>query len=1257
MAAPHFDLLLLALPVAAFLLSRRFSPARDAWWRSALRCALLFALGLTAAKPFLTDQGIGSGEAYNYSLALRDGIDQMRLGIMPPLVGQTEHAFNGRIHPLRNAPYLFYLADGLDIVTGRKLGPWELQNLSIAFSLIAAIFAMYGGLRWGTECPRPFALLLAAAYVFCPGMLAAAYSANLFMTLHAAPFVPIALAACFRPCRHPVRLPDVLLAGALAAAWLAHPPVAYWLTVAAVMIRGLLFWRYPTWRALRGLMAAVLLFAALAAFVFVSVLGISAATGAFAEGVNFGAAILPVLREAAPGALLPEHGPNTPTSTGDFQLGYGGWALLLILLVLLVRPPASLRRKPRVYCALLSSVAAVLLLLALTLPVPGLTAWLWDHAPVSAQSITNVWVLQRTYLIALAILLFAAAEALPRLDWSRPGRRIAAWAFAVVGALWSGHEGWQLLQRGELTRWLPEPTWRSLLSANTDITVTSYAFLEVPNNFTFGVTDPRLEFRLLRNGQDEIDSNYAAAGRTGVVAAQGPLRIERKPGAEPIVARTLLTLEPHRRYLLTLDFHTSPLPGQVNVVGPSLSRAYDLFGRWEAGFGMAPGHRHSLSIWTDQETPEIVSLTFGITDWKGVPRGDADFGAYTLQEVQPRRLPVQVESWVPLRIVVNAPEEGDFVETPRRWLPGYQAIVTSRSMAPLRSPWHNVMVPVPKGRSVIELRYPGSLLLRGSFWLSACAWLGFVAWAGSRAFGFRPGLACWLVAKSLGQQAARYRRPLLIGAAAVCVGAAFTAVVLFRQQALAQVGPVRVTFYLPFHQIGHTEPLVTTGQSGAGTTVYLRYLEGSRVKVGADIWGGAWESDPIPVNYFDRQALVVDSSGVYPLDNPAFAALPAAERQALRTEFRAELNGRTVLDLPRSAYDSTAAELVVGRNAIQSSVAEALFTGDLQKARRLPIPRRLALARDQEIGLRAHFPYGRLGLTEPLLSFGPHGGHGACVVTYLSEQRLRFSVVAPDGRVLQSAERDVNRSPNHDLAFSLQAPAPNEVTPTVGLKLDGAALIPPGPDPLIHPETLEVGVDPGLDPAAPAEREVRFTGSKLEVVRHPPDATTAVAGTGPLRLVLSFPQHPASSAEPLVTTGVTGKGDFVYVAYVDNGHVRFGFDHWGVTGGKGPIIPVDFGTTHDLTVSLGSLYPEESDPAWGGADPGLRHRLKSEFTVRLDGAEVLRADSSAWPSAQRDVIVGQNPIQGSSCGPAFTGLIDSVERPGLPAAPAAGSGR
>src|ERR1700688_4928686 len=103
--------------------------------------AALVAVGVFAAWPFFNKGLVGTGEAFNYSLSVADALVQMRHGIVPPLAGQTEYAFNGRIHPLRNAPYLYYLCAGIDLAALHRLPFWEIQNVSLAMSIFGALFA------------------------------------------------------------------------------------------------------------------------------------------------------------------------------------------------------------------------------------------------------------------------------------------------------------------------------------------------------------------------------------------------------------------------------------------------------------------------------------------------------------------------------------------------------------------------------------------------------------------------------------------------------------------------------------------------------------------------------------------------------------------------------------------------------------------------------------------------------------------------------------------------------------------------------------------------------------------------------------------------------------------------------------------------------------------------------------------------------------------------------------------------------------
>ncbi|HVW20917.1 MAG TPA: hypothetical protein VHC86_06845 [Opitutaceae bacterium] len=1233
---PLFTWLLLVFPAAAYGLSRRFSESPGPPWGTAARCAALFIVGLVAAEPFLTHRAVGTGEAYNYSLALEDGLIQLRAGEIPPLAGQTEYAFNGRIHPLRNAPYLFYLAAGLDAATFHRLNAWELQNLSLAFSLVAAAFACYGGLRWGTGCGRTLAFLFAGAYVLSPAVLASAYSANLFMTVHAAAFVPLALAACFRQCRYPSPRADLLLGAALAAVWLAHPPVAFWLTQAVVVIRGLVFLRYPTWRAFAALAGGVVLFAALAAYVLVSVETISTSVGFFNADAKFGPAVMPVLRSAFPSCLLPVSRLPLGASVADFQLGYVGWALAAVLAPLWLRT----QRRPRIFWAAGGGLALVAMLLALAIPVPGLTDWLWNHSPKPAQSLTNIWPMQRLYLVALGLVLFSTALAWPRSRPRRRMRRLLA-AAAALAAAWTLWEAGAFLARGEAMHRSRRDTATDHLSSNIDLTVTAYSFLGTPPTFVNGVMDPWMELSLLKESGAPAQSNYDTAFRISPVVARGSVGLT--PGAPP--AR--IALQPGRRYLLEFDFRAPPREGTLLLTGPSLQRRYYLPEAGSAaGFGMEPGNRRALSIWTAQDRPEEAEIRFEPKPGAAAPAPGGVLADFTLAEVPLGRLPVRLDSLFPFRVTVDASAPNEYVDTPRRWLPGYAAYVNGRRLEPLRSPTWDVMVPVPIGRSVVELKYEGAPAVRRAFWLSAVSWLGFLAWAAGRAVHFDRRRR-WRTRLSRAMRWAVRFWPVAVGAAALSAGIRLREMHQAKQAAaLAAVGPIRIEFYIPFHETGRIQPLLSTGHAGAGTTVFLSYLSEDKVKVGADIWGTAYESDPLPVDLFRPQSLVVDSSALYPADNPRVQALPAAERERLHGRLRVELNGRTALTVPRPAFDSTLGEIAVGKNAIGSSNIESTFEGEILHVSRLPIARRWILAGSDSLQLRLRLPAGRTGGAEPLFALGPGGRDGCLGVVYSPQGTALLEALRPDGTVAARTSRPLAPGSEHVLEFRVARTGGIGAKPSMNLRIDGVRRFgEAAPRPLEAPEELAVGASP-----SPIEGvSARFTGPLLQIENPAPVPALPAQGYGAVRLIVFLPQGRTARQEPLLTTGRTGKGDFVYVVYLDARHIKLGYDHWGVSGGLSDPIPVDYSAPHAFGISLGSLYPPEGDPAWGRIPADEQRRLRSEMRITLDGREVYSAHFMAHPSTPAQVVAGLNPIGGSSCDPQFLGVLYSARRLELPA--------
>ena len=1205
----------------------------------AIRAGLLALAGILVASPYLTTHGVGTGESYNYSLAVADGVTQLRAGVFPVLVGQTPFAFNGRVHPLRNAPYLIYLAGAIDVVTGHRLGFHVLQNFSLAFSLLASFFACYAALRWGVRCPPWPALFLACAYGGSAALLAAAYSLDLFMTVHAAPFVPLALAAVARQMSEPRVRNDFLLGGFLGAAWWAHPPVALWLTVGAGLLRLLLWVARPSWRSLAGLAGAAVFGVLLAGFTFISAFEITHYNSFFNAGTRaetgFVALVLSQARRAFIGSVSPVS--RSADELGDFQLGYVCWVLLAGSFVV-VRQPAPWRGRRLAGAGL---VGVALLMVSLCVQVPYFTAWIWSRLPGVFYLLTNDWPMQRLYLIGTAATLLAAGLLLAPHAESQWRRRPWLGSFLLAAALgWLAWEALPFVTRGQRDRWSRAVTARNYLPSNLDLTVTSYAFLGVPPTFSHGVMEPWMEFRILGDfGRTEIASNYGAALAQSAVTVQGTWQHPGAPGTGTVTYDPPLKLEPGRHYLLDFHWLTPAFPGVIALSGPSLQRVYLLP---EAGekkaFGMRAGQRTALALSTSQTTPETVRLSLlasNQTPRLPVPATLADF---KLVAVDDAKLPVRVRSWLPLRADVTAPADECYVETARRFIPGYAAFVNGRPVRPIASATGQLMLPVPAGESQIEVRYEGTPLLLAAFWTSL----------GTGAAGLLVAGCCLVLPRCRSgyvRTTPPSARRILEGAVIAFAGTvAFGAAVALSvrkpwtgvREVPGTVGPLEVRLLLPKGFSPRQQPIIVSGRKGAGNFVFLKYTDDERLQVGLDLWGYVRLSEPIRTDYNQEQDLVVTGGMLYPLGDPLVHALSPFLQSELRRELKVELNGRTVLVERHPTYESLPREITIGSSGIGGSMVEPRFRGEILEVRRLPVP--LSVIRsDHPLRLDLELPPNLAGRNEPLLTaWTSHHTQELFYLTYLAGSRVALGYATTDGTEIDGEPVSAKADRPHSVEWVTQGA-------DLTLKLDGvAALQLPGRG--LLPGQVQIA-HLGLNDTRLPVANARFTGPELVstsgLSRRP---TVPTAGGGPLRMVAILPAGKTGTTEPLLVTGVAGKGDVVYVKYADASHIQLGFDHWGVGGGLSAPIVIDYASPHQIDISLGSLYPAENEAAPLNLPAAVLVKLRQQVTIRLDGAPAWTCDSPAYPSEPSDILAGKNRIGASSCAEDFSGEILEVDR-------------
>jgi len=203
------------------------------------------------------------------------------------------------------------------------------------------------------------------------------------------------------------------------------------------------------------------------------------------------------------------------------------------------------------------------------------------------------------------------------------------------------------------------------------------------------------------------------------------------------------------------------------------------------------------------------------------------------------------------------------------------------------------------------------------------------------------------------------------------------------------------------------------------------------------------------------------------------------------------------------------------------------------------------------------------------------------------------------------------------------------------------------PLPPINPRAVKLGESAGFPGTAH-----RLAGEILSAERRWPESFVPYAHLsqiqttlfGPLSLEVRFPTGLAGRSEPLVTSGVTGAGNFLYVQYIDDRHIRLGYDHWGVKGFLGEPVEIEPERWYRLTVSMGSLYPPEGDLWFSEHGPAAAQEAKHQVRVFLDDRPVFAARAPAYESPPRFVTTGANTIGGSTTGPIFSGTIREMKR-------------
>jgi hypothetical protein len=702
-----------------------------------MRSVRVIGLGLAGVGlmwPYLTRGIVGAGDAQWYAKTVADYVEQMRAGFFPLWTAQSDYSFYGGIFPLRLAPYLAHLTGAVDLLTGRQLPPVAVMNVALVLSLVGGLMSMFLCLRVLMPARPWIAMGLALYYALCPGVLGLAYAQDLYMSFCTLPFLPVALLGAVQSFTRNDLGPRLLMAGGLAAAWLAHPPIALWcgIMLLASQLARLAITR--TWRATWKYDAfAVGWFVLLAGYSFVSVQSL----GPQPDTVIPASFHYARIREAFPRNWLPLD--PLVRALDNLQLGYG-LAALGLLVAIQARGPGL-----RVARLFLWGAAGLIVLL---LPIPYFTEYLWRAMPQVVLNITNMWPMQRLLVLAAGCVLMASALWLGGIPANRAVPR-AFQALLVFALAWGGLEAAKFIRRGheiaggwENARLQFRPENRTMGAASLGPVVVQ------PRSFNHGVTEVQLEHRFLGLDGSSIirHATDAILPGAGPGAAPAPLHLrqtfvgERDRELPFWRLEPRLLLQPGKRYLLVFEFLGHDYRGTLKMEGKDFMRVYGLP---EAGnehaFGTKPGNARWLALWQTTGQPEEISLLWIPANPAGWRESGQAFANFELREYDPAKLDVVLESLLPYRAAVNAPA-ASYLETPRLYIPGYRALVDGRPVEAGKSPDGFVMVKLEPGRHTLELRNTAQWPVRVAYWAGLAGWLGFLVVA---ARYFRRGNAQW----------------------------------------------------------------------------------------------------------------------------------------------------------------------------------------------------------------------------------------------------------------------------------------------------------------------------------------------------------------------------------------------------------------------------------------------------------------------------------------------------------------------------------
>ncbi len=452
-------------------------------------------------------------------------------------------------------------------------------------------------------------------------------------------------------------------------------------------------------------------------------------------------------------------------------------------------------------------------------------------------------------------------------------------------------------------------------------------------------------------------------------------------------------------------------------------------------------------------------------------------------------------------------------------------------------------------------------------------------------------------------------------------------------------GPVDLRIEFAEGTAGASEILLATGRGR--DLLFVRYLGPRQAQLGFFHTGsGGPLSDPFEFEPGRSYQLHVDLGSLYPpLAHSIFSGWADDEIAALQRRVDVRLDGRSLLEFSSDFHSAEPASLQLGRNP--DSPGDQPFRGRLTAIERPGLPPRASVAAAPgPRRIEFEIPPFAAMVGQPLLATGRSGAGDLLYIFYVGPNQVKFGHDSWSNDLFETGTVYYDPGALQTLEVDMGSLHPGSVGPQpLQLRFNGRVLA-DRPRPF-HPSTLSQ-VALGNNAIHASTAEVNFNGPRIRAV--PLAAFPGPETTGALYLTLRPPAAPPPGwSDPLVTTGETGAGEFVFLRYPDPGHVRVGYDRWGYGGPVSEPVAIAPGQDIEVEVSLGALYPEAPAPGW---DPAAWSRLRSTVRIRVNGQVALQAKSESYPTRPDQVFPAANPIGGSTAAGRFSGEVRRIERIG-----------